>query len=528
MGYARSRGNYWTANYPIGSGKHTTVKDHHGRPVHYKSERAAKKAADAAEVNYNNGLVHEPAATTATGLLFHEYVEKWMKRQDLAENTIYNYQSCLECHLLPAFGRMPLAAIDEDAIAQWETNERKKGNMRSSIRKWRAILNTIMGDAVREELRSTNPATVQRGRGRRTSKRRSEKTAKVITTALGTLLVAERMALLSGRDDEFVAGVLKRYTGMRSGELWGLETKHVGREQVRVEWQLASVGGKLLRIPPKFESRRTLDWPEWLWRLVADHVSRTNPKPCDCHGQTYVFRGLPRRRSNTSPKGVTVASVAKAAGVSYQTVSNALRGTGRISDERRQQIIAVAADLGYEAPAEGEHISHWARESFRTWIYTPAVSGKYPPHEADEEWRPVRLAIPVDQSLNLTGVTLRSGVLATPTRSRIKHNASWLPIAEGMTPHGNRHAHRTDLEEHGIPKALIDERLGHEDSSVQAIYTHVTPVMRARLNAALTDIWYEALDARLAMCPTSHVKVLNGLLQARAQELATPPVDLAA
>lgn len=48
-----------------------------------------------------------------------------------------------------------------------------------------------------------------------------------MTDALGILLTAERASLLSGRHDEFVAVVLKGYTGMRWGEIVGLERKFV-------------------------------------------------------------------------------------------------------------------------------------------------------------------------------------------------------------------------------------------------------------------------------------------------------------
>jgi hypothetical protein len=62
-------------------------------------------------------------------------------------------------------------------------------------------------DAVDEGLRDSNPATKRRGRGKRAGRSRNRGPEKAVTTALGILLLAERMALLSGRDDEFVAGV---------------------------------------------------------------------------------------------------------------------------------------------------------------------------------------------------------------------------------------------------------------------------------------------------------------------------------
>ncbi|HEY9415461.1 MAG TPA: hypothetical protein VIQ30_11930, partial [Pseudonocardia sp.] len=79
------------------------------------------------------------------------------------------------------------------------------------------------------------------------------------------LLIAERAALLSGRDDEFVAIVLKAFTGIRWGELVGLETEYVRPGSVRVEWQLYELdNGVFHRCPPKDASHRTIDVPDWL------------------------------------------------------------------------------------------------------------------------------------------------------------------------------------------------------------------------------------------------------------------------
>lgn len=57
--------------------------------------------------------------------------------------------------------------------------------------------------------------------------------------------------------------------------------------------------------------------------------------------------------------------------------------------------------------------------------------------------------------------------------------------------------------------------MGHMGGSVQARYTHIIRQMRDGLTAGLIAEWEGALDARLAMCPTSPVSVLNDLLQER-------------
>jgi hypothetical protein len=71
------------------------------------------------------------------------------------------------------------------------------------------------------------------------------------------------------------------------------------------------------------------------------------------------------------------------------------------------------------------------------------------------------------------------------------------------------------MEDLGTEKVLMDERMGHIDASVSARYAHVTPGMRKRLMVGLTGQWETALDARLAMCRTSPVRVLDALLGAR-------------
>ncbi|AFG38449.1 LacI family DNA-binding transcriptional regulator [Spirochaeta africana] len=51
------------------------------------------------------------------------------------------------------------------------------------------------------------------------------------------------------------------------------------------------------------------------------------------------------------PARVSIITVADAAGVSTATVSQALRGIGRMSDETRQHVLAVAEQLGYRPNA---------------------------------------------------------------------------------------------------------------------------------------------------------------------------------
>jgi integrase len=224
--------------------------------------------------------------------VFGEYANRWFQDQDLAATTMQNYRREIEGHLLPEFGERPLKSIHARDVTAWEKKLKEVGYEESSVRTFQSRLHSVLADAVEEGLIDANPAARRRGRGKRAGRARHRGPEKVFTSPLGILLVAERMAVLSGRDDEFVAGVLKGYTGVRWGEVVGLETEFVRHNSraVRVEWQLAELDtGELVRCPPKDDSYRTLDLPEWLSALLVDHIARKRPEPCPCHGKTYVF-----------------------------------------------------------------------------------------------------------------------------------------------------------------------------------------------------------------------------------------------
>ncbi len=62
----------------------------------------------------------------------------------------------------------------------------------------------------------------------------------------------------------------------------------------------------------------------------------------------------------------------------------------------------------------------------------------------------------------------------------------------------------------GVPAKLQDDRMGHEDGSVQARYSPITVAMRPGLLDGLTGLWESALGARRAMSSRSPVVVLDG------------------
>ncbi|MCY0957650.1 LacI family DNA-binding transcriptional regulator [Streptomyces sp. H27-H5] len=485
------------------------VVDQDGRAVRYPTKTTAQKAAEKAEVEAfeaakkGRWVAPEQAAASAQ-VTFAKFAQEQMDALALADSTMQNYPRSL-AHLLPAFGDKPIREITEAMVNEWE-KEQLQQFAASSVRTYRSLLHRLLADAVDAGHAEKNTAERRRGRGRRHGRGRSRGPEKQITTMLGSLLIAERASLLSGRDDEFVAHIHKTYTGMRWGELVGLETQFARADarSFAVEWQLYELDtGELSRCPPKDDSYRVIDSPAFLSRLVGDHVARTQPTPCTCHGFTYVYSG--RGTGGTRAPGPTLRQVAELAGVSTGTVSNVLNRPDMVKPATRARVEKAVAEVGFVRQAgPSREAAHWRRSGHAQWIFTPAATGWYPP-KAPAPTHPV----PV------TGEPW-PGVPVRGRGASGRAEACWVPIKDRLTRHGLRHGHRTLMEELGTPKVLMDERMGHEDGSMGARYSHVTDTMRATLMDQLTEVWEEALDARLLLAPRSSVPVLDRLLQQRA------------
>lgn len=300
MGYAENLGSYWRGRYKVSAGKYATVTGADGETIRFRTRAAAKKAADAEEAK----LLAGTKKAAVERITFGAYVSRWYAAQDLAASTMQNYRRHIEEHLLPAFEDQAVADIRNIDIAAWEKRERAVPYAVSSVKTWRSTLHLILADAVDEGLRDSNPATKRRGRGKRAGRSRNRGPEKVVTTALGILLLAERAAILSGRDDEFTAIVLMGYTGMRWAECVGLETRFIRPSSIRVEWQLYELDtGELHRCPPKDDSYRDINIPVFLSDLLAGHIARTEPQPCGCHALSYVFRGHGAAKGSASRLG---------------------------------------------------------------------------------------------------------------------------------------------------------------------------------------------------------------------------------
>lgn len=445
-----------------------------GRLVTVASGCQSERDAEAAGWKYLNDITEGTWRDPHRGQMpLRTYIDKrWWPAQRLALNTKAQYRSLLIHHILPAFGDRPLASMTSpEEIAAWEIALHERSQLTggkplsvNSARKCRKLLALILSDAVAADLITRNAARIPRRRGMTASEARAaaaEAEQEPWTNPLQALLIAERAALLSGRNEEFVQIISMHYTGMRWGEITGLEASNVARGSIRIWWQLAEVNGIFIKIPPKYGSRRTIDIAPFLWDLISTHIRATEGRECSCD------------RSSGTP----------------------------LCEGTRHVFLGHSKD---QQPGSRNHVAargvHQRRSGYAAWIFKPAATGWYP-RRHPQPARPV----PV------TGMPW-PGV---PVRGRNAHGraeASWLSILPGATPHSCRHGRETCMDGHGVQKVLRDLVMGHRTAGMEGVYAHVTPESRAMLIVADEADWNSSLAARAAINPHSPVIALDAML----------------
>ena len=310
MAYAEKvpspNGDYYRGRYKGAEGGYLTVRDEQGRVIRFTLKQDAKNAAGDRESDVRNGRTPEvPSEVT-----FGEWAEEWYGGLSLAWSTMANRRRHLDDVLLPFFSEKQLADISETMIGEWEMSERKRGSAPASIATWRGTLHTCLEDAVPRHI-GTNPARRKGNRGKRAGKGKGRGPEKPFTNALGVLLISERMAILTGRDDEFVMGEMSFWAALRLGELTGLERQYLRPRGLRVEWQLhqldlqaakddesavlaamrAEAPGGLLRCPPKDDSYGDVTLAPFAVQMLEDFAAARPSQACPCHGKAFLFRG---------------------------------------------------------------------------------------------------------------------------------------------------------------------------------------------------------------------------------------------
>jgi hypothetical protein len=309
MAYTEKRGKGprpWRVKYRAPDGSEVSESG-------FETKAAALTWGRDQEARIRDGRWTDPAAGKTT---VGEWIDRWLEVQDVGISTQDSREYQIRRFLRPAWGGTALASITSEDITRWENAlPGRLGVSRRTARDARALLCTILGDAAaaRPPLIPYNPALRPRNRGRRTGRRLERTPQRAWATPLQALLLAERAALLSGRDEEFTMLVTIAWTGLRWGEAIGLELGFLKPSEIHVEWQLRELRGQFHRLPPKDDSYRSPAWepcvpvdlPPFLDSLLRRHVKDNPHDTCACqpaHGGSgrYVFRSADRRHYRRS------------------------------------------------------------------------------------------------------------------------------------------------------------------------------------------------------------------------------------
>ena len=262
--------------------------DLNGRPmIHRKTIHGTKKEAEVELAKFvtevQNGLVID-----GKSLKFSEFTEIWKRdygSKELAPSTYKRYCRMLETRLLPYFGHFYINKIKPtDIMKFYDLLEkdtqlvRKKGNNGSKTKKplsgktileHHRLLRAMLHKAVYWQLIVANPAERVQPPKARKPKRRSYDDEQ-------TKILLENLELLSSEDTKYkVAIILTVFTGVRLGELMGLEWQDVdfknGIISINRSSQYLSDMGVFTKVPKTESSIREIAIPEFIISLLEEY-----------------------------------------------------------------------------------------------------------------------------------------------------------------------------------------------------------------------------------------------------------------
>ena len=233
-----------------------------------------------------------------------EWIDVWAGLlDDIEPTTVAKYRYLVEFHILPQFQGRELGSLTFEEIEAWDRaiptriSARGRPYARSVAAGARSLLITILGDAVHAGKIERNPAERRKGRrGRvrargRAPARRAEQATSNVITPVQALCLAERCALLSGRDIDFVMNVFAAWTGVRWGELLAVEgwdgkdsPLQLAEPASRPTPSTGSSGNSAEQSAsrrPKDGSYRVLDLPPFLTDLLRWAADNRQPT-CRC------------------------------------------------------------------------------------------------------------------------------------------------------------------------------------------------------------------------------------------------------
>lgn len=201
-----------------------------------------------------------------------EYLSAWVAAGcgGVRGSTLVGYRVCVNRHIVPRLGAIPLQALTRVAVQGLYVDLEKSGNTRTggplsakSVHNVQVCLHAALEEAVRNKLLKSNPSDTAH-RKPRTRPEMKTWTSQELWRFLDAI----------GDDADLAPCWIAAQTGMRRGELLGLRWRDLdldlGRLSVRQQWSRQD--GELRFGPPKTDNGlRTIDLDEDSIAVLREH-----------------------------------------------------------------------------------------------------------------------------------------------------------------------------------------------------------------------------------------------------------------
>ncbi|MFJ5294022.1 tyrosine-type recombinase/integrase [Streptomyces sp. NPDC088348] len=220
---------------------------------------------------------------------FQKYAEAWVAERPLALSTAELYGILVRVHLVPTFGRLAIADITPAAVRTWRRARLDAGVGPTTVAKAYALLRTIMGTAVSDELIRRNPCQIKNG-------------GTVHTPERPTASILEAFAIAEAGQARYRALVLlAAFCGLRWGELIGLRRQDVdldaGMIRVRGSMSELNSGQRVYKAPKSEAGKRTVAIPSSVLPVIVRHMKQYAERGAD--GRVFVgAKGATPRRNH--------------------------------------------------------------------------------------------------------------------------------------------------------------------------------------------------------------------------------------
>lgn len=246
----------------------------------FRTRKAAVAFRDKVRGQRSEGLVMDVKAGQIT---FSEFSESWLETHRVTRRaaTHASTSSNVRTHLIPAFGKRQLRAINRAEVQTFVTGLSRRDLSPYTVRRIYKVLAQVMRSAVLDHVIASSPCV-------------GIALPEITRGQMKALTAGQVSALADKIDDQFRGAVLlAAATGLRPSEVWGLTWDRIDLEggTLRVDRQLHFDRRRLAPVKTR-ASERTVPLPAVAAAALRRHRDAYPPVPVDLdHSDGYTVEG---------------------------------------------------------------------------------------------------------------------------------------------------------------------------------------------------------------------------------------------